>query len=48
MVKPWINSEVFGVNEEKAQNFLNEYPSDVCIVPINMPQVFYAPADAPS
>ena len=44
----WVNAKDFGAREEDFNCLMNQYPSDIELLPIRIPQVFEAPADAPS
>ena len=43
----WTSPEVFGANESRVRALLAQYPEDVQAIPLRIPEIFEAPADAP-
>jgi len=44
----WINAKTFGSREAQYQALLDQYPSDIVTIYLNIPSVFDAPEDDPS
>ncbi|MDR2302987.1 MAG: hypothetical protein LBE10_00165 [Treponema sp.] len=47
-VHEWINPDIFGDRTPQYRGVLDQYPSDIVKIYLNIPQVFDAPADDPS
>jgi hypothetical protein len=47
-IHQWINAKTFGNREALYQEILDQYPSDIKTINLNIPQVFDAPKDDPS
>jgi hypothetical protein len=47
-IHEWINPDIFGERADAYRAVLDDYPSDIQKIYLNIPQVFDAPADAPS
>jgi hypothetical protein len=47
-IHQWISAKTFGRREALYQEVLDQYPSDITTLYLNIPQVFEAPEDEPS
>ena len=45
--KFWTNSNVFGSESIKVEKLFEKYPEDIQAIPLNMPDIYNAPEDAP-
>lgn len=45
---PWCYTEAFGTERARYEELLQKYPCDIELIRLKMPEVFDAPADAPS
>ena len=44
----WLNPQAFAENEDRVRRIIQEYPDDLNLIPLRIPDVYQAPDDDPA